>query len=133
MASSINNMNILTLITEIFQTLKNLDSKYYTLQNTLTSEIGNIGTALTSISESLASIQSSLQIIDTNISKQSHPILIPPELENELKQHITTHDKVPRKLQLAPSEHTIANLIENDYTVADINGGNDSDPVATLF
>jgi hypothetical protein len=116
--SSINNMNIIVLIKEIFQTLKNLDSKYYSLEETLKQKINNVESKLSLLESKLQEITNlQMQIIELN--KPVEPV-INPNLEKELQNHLKELDGNTR-LDLNLNEMTIANLIDNNYTVDEIN------------
>ena len=119
-ASSISNMNIITLIKEIFQTLKNLDTRYYTLEETVKSSMSGMNNKLSVLESKINEIASTqLAIIDMN--KPVAPV-INPNLERELQDHLKSLDggNTP-KLSLNLAEMTIANLLDNDYTVDDVN------------
>ena len=116
--SSINNMNIITLIKEIFLTLKNLDTRYYTLEEIIKTNMNLMDNKLTILENKILEIsQYQLQIIEMN--KPNIPI-INPNLERELQNHLKDLN-IQSKLPLNISEMTIANLLDNNYTVNDIN------------
>ena len=119
-ATSISNMNIITLIKEIFQTLKNLDARYYSLEETVKSSMGGMETKLAMMEAKMVELaQMQFQLLEMN--KPVAPV-INPNLERELQDHLKSLDggNTP-KLALNLAEMTIANLLDNDYTVDDIN------------
>jgi hypothetical protein len=118
--TSISNMNIITLIKEIFQTLKNLDARYYSLEETVKSSMGGMETKLAVMEAKMVELaQMQLQLLEMN--KPAAPV-INPNLERELQDHLKSLDGgQPYKLALNLSEMTIANLLDNDYTVDDVN------------
>ena len=118
--TSISNMNIITLIKEIFQTLKNLDARYYSLEEVVKSSMGGMETKLAIMEAKMVELtQMQLQLLEMN--KPAAPV-INPSLERELQDHLKSLDggQTP-KLALNLSEMTIANLLDNDYTVDDVN------------
>jgi len=118
--TSISNMNIITLIKEIFQTLKNLDARYYTLEDTVKSTMTGVENKLAVLEAKIAEI-ASMQVAMMEMNKPVAPV-INPNLERELQDHLKSLDggNTP-KLALNLGEMTIANLLDNDYTVDDVN------------
>ena len=132
-SSSINNMNIVVLIKEIFQTLKNLDTKYYSLEETLKTRMNNVENKLSILESKLGDI-TNLQIQMLELNKPHEPV-INPNLEKELQNHLKELDN-NTKLELNLSEMTIANLLDNNYTVDEINSkitANNSNKVESLL
>ena len=118
--TSISNMNIITLIKEIFQTLKNLDTRYYTLEETVKTTMTGVETKLSVLEAKISEI-ASMQVAMTEMNKPIAPV-INPNLERELQDHLKSLDggNTP-KLALNLGEMTIANLLDNDYTMDDVN------------
>ena len=66
-STSISNMNIITLIKEIFQTLKNLDARYYTLEDAVKSSMGNIETKIALLQDKISEItRLQMQLLEMN-------------------------------------------------------------------
>ena len=118
--TSISNMNIITLIKEIFQTLKNLDARYYTLEDTVKTTMNGVENKLAILEAKIAEI-ASMQVAMMEMNKPVAPV-INPNLERELQDHLKSLDggNTP-KLALNLGEMTIANLLDNDYTMDDVN------------
>ena len=119
-STSISNMNIITLIKEIFQTLKNLDARYYSLEDIVKSSMTNMSSKLELLEDKISEItRLQMQLLEMN---KPPPPVINPNLERELQDHLKSLDGgVAPKLALNLSEMTIANLLDNDYTVDDVN------------
>ena len=118
--TSISNMNIITLIKEIFQTLKNLDARYYTLEDTVKTTMNGVENKLAVLEAKIAEI-ASMQVAMMEMNKPVAPV-INPNLERELQDHLKSLDSGSApKLALNLGEMTIANLLDNDYTMDDVN------------
>jgi hypothetical protein len=121
MANSVNNLNIFTFIKDIYQSLKNID-KYFNDFNT------NINSRLTKIEDNQLIILDKLASIEIFLSKLNETntsnVLLNKNIENELleKMKIMNNNNLHNnKVDLKPEELTFENILENDYTISDIN------------
>ena len=121
MANSVNNLNIFTFIKDIYQSLKNID-KYFNDFNT------NINSRLTKIEDNQLIILDKLASIEIFLSKLNETntsnVLLNKNIENELleKMKIMNNNNLHNtKVNLKPEELTFENILENDYTISDIN------------
>jgi hypothetical protein len=121
MSNSVNNLNIFTFIKDIYQSLKNID-KYFNDSNT------NINSRLTKIEDNQLIILDKLSSIEIFLNKFNETnttnILLNKNIENELleKMKIMNSNNLNNiKLNLKPEELTFENILENGYTISDIN------------
>jgi hypothetical protein len=121
MSNSINNLNIFTFIKDIYQSLKNID-KYFNDFNT------NVNSRLTKLEDNQVIILDKLSSIETFLSKLNETnttnILLNKNIENELLEKMkimNNNTLINNKVELKPDELTFANILENDYTLSDIN------------
>ena len=121
MSNSINNLNIFTFIKDIYQSLKNID-KYFNDFNT------NVNSRLSKLEDNQVIILDKLSSIETFLSKLNETntsnVLLNKNIENELLEKMKIMNNstlINNKVGLKPDELTFANILENDYTLSDIN------------
>ena len=121
MSNTINNLNIFTFIKDIYQSLKHID-KYFNDSNT------NINSRLTKIEDNQLIILDKLSSIEVFLSKLNETntsnVLLNKNIENELleKMKIMNSNNINNtKVNLKPDELTFENILENSYTISDIN------------
>ena len=121
MSNPINNLNIFTFIKDIYQSLKNID-KYFNDFNT------NVNSRLSKLEDNQVIILDKLSSIETFLSKLNETtttnILLNKNIENELLEKMkimNNNNLINNKVELKPDELTFANILENDYTLSDIN------------
>jgi hypothetical protein len=121
MSNSVNNLNIFTFIKDIYQSLKNID-KYFNDSNI------NINSRLTKIEDNQLIILDKLSSIEIFLNKLNESnttnVLLNKNIENELleKMKIMNSNNLNNiKVNLKPEELTFENILENNYTISDIN------------
>jgi hypothetical protein len=119
MASNINNLNILTFIKDIYQSLKHIDNCFNSYKENIDSRLIRIEDNQNTILEKLNILEQILYKINSNTKQQ---VSLDKNIEHELMEKInnlninTTIDK----LNLKPDELTFANILENNYSLQDI-------------
>ena len=118
--NNLNNLNIITFIKDIYQSLKHVDICFSQLKE-------NIDSRMTRIEDNQQMLISKIENIEfllnkLNESNKESGMLdknIEHELLEKMKKMNTTisHDKI----ELKPQELTIANILENNYSMLDIN------------
>ncbi len=118
------NINIITLIKEIYGALRNLEAKYYELNDNLNKKMSKLETEFSSISSNIEHVKiemknlndkfESVKSIDTNIGL---------DLESQMRRlnNEISAGNSDNKIKLDISELTIDNLIDNNYTIDEIN------------
>ena len=123
MASNVNNLNVFTFIKDIYQSLKHIDQSFSNVNESLTSRITKIEDTQNVIIDKLANIEILLSRIgETN--RISHGIN--KNIEHELLEKMTKMNTINMsssnyRVELKPEELTFANILENDYSLHDIN------------
>lgn len=122
------NINIITLIKEIYGALRNLEAKYYELNDNLNKKMSKLDSDINGINMNIEQVKidmknlndkfESVKSIDTNIGL---------DLESQMRQ-LNNNIKINsnNKINLDISELTIDNLIDNNYTINDINNISDN-------
>jgi hypothetical protein len=121
MSNSINNLNVFTFIKDIYHSLKNID-KYFNDFNT------NINSRLIKLEDNQLIIVDKLSSIELFLSKLNETntsnVLLNKSIENELleKMKIMNYNTINNtKVNLNPDELTFENILENNYSISDIN------------
>ena len=118
--TNINNLNVLTFIKDIYLSLKHIDQCFNTFKTDIDSRITKLEDNQHVILEKLVSIE---QIINKILEKGQESNRIDKNLEMELFDKMYNLDKTASmntKLDLKTKELTIANILENNYTLLDI-------------
>jgi hypothetical protein len=123
-ATSINNMNIVTFIRDIYQSLKNLETRYQNLENKVDQLQELVNDKLIVNEHKLNQLVECVSSLNSQIENSKQKSMN-NELEKQLLQQMELLNKdvsqlSPPKLDLKLSEMTIANLVENNYTTEDI-------------
>jgi len=118
---NINNLNIITFIKDIYLSLKHIDTCFSTFKNDIDARMIKLEGQYETILEKLSQLENSISQINERVSQSSN---IDSTLEKELldkmyKLSCATEDA--NYLELKPREMTIANILENGYTMLDIN------------
>jgi hypothetical protein len=118
---NINNLNIITFIKDIYLSLKHIDTCFSTFKNDIDSRMIKLEGQYETILEKLSQLENSISQINERVSQSSN---IDSTIEHELldkmyKLSCATEDCT--NLELKPREMTIANILENGYTMLDIN------------
>ena len=119
MSNNINNLNVLTFIKDIYQSLKHIDKCFNDFNI-------NINTRIDKIEDTQHIILDRLNNIEILLSKQGESNnssqVLDKNLENSLLEKITKMNmNTEYKVELKPDELTFANILENNYTFLDIN------------
>ena len=121
MSKNINNLNVFTFIKDIYQSLKHIDKCFSDFNDT-------INTRMTKIEDNQQIILDKLSGFEMLINKLNDDNKIGGSLnkniENELIEKmnkINNNKIINTKVELNPDELTFANILENDYTLSDIN------------
>lgn len=118
---NINNLNIITFIKDIYLSLKHIDTCFSTFKNDIDAKMIKLEGQYETILERLSKLEHSIEQVNERVSQSSN---INSVLENELldkmyKLSSATEDTT--RLELKPKELTFANILENGYTMLDIN------------
>jgi hypothetical protein len=117
---NINNLNIVTFIKDIYLSLKHLDQCFSTFKTDIDARIDKLAEQHENILEKLAIVELSINQVNDKLASADK---IDKDIENELldkmyKLNNTTEEET--RLDLKPKELTIANILENGYTMLDI-------------
>jgi hypothetical protein len=120
MASNINNLNILTFIKDIYQSLKHIDNCFNSYKENIDARLTRVEDNQQTILDKLNILEQMLYKINSNTQQQ---VSLDKNIENELLEKMNTLNKntTMDKLNLKPEELTFANILENNYTILDIN------------
>ena len=118
---NINNLNIITFIKDIYLSLKHIDTCFSKFKNDIDTKIIKLEGQYETILEKLSQLENSICQVNERVSQASN---IDSALEKELldkmyKLSSATEDTT--RLELKPKEMTFANILENGYTMLDIN------------
>ena len=118
--TNINNLNILTFIKDIYLSLKHIDNCFNSYKDNIDSRLIKLEDNQQIILDKLTNIEHLLDKINLNTLNQ---VMLDKNIENELMQKMNTMNKTSfqEKLNLKPEELTFANILENDYSLLDIN------------
>jgi DNA-binding transcriptional MerR regulator len=118
---NINNLNIITFIKDIYLSLKHIDTCFSTFKNDIDSKIIKLEIQYETILERLSQIEQSIGQVNERLNQSSN---IDSTLEKELLDKmykLSCATENANHLELKPKELTIANILENGYTMLDIN------------
>ena len=120
MESNINNLNILTFIKDIYQSLKHIDNCFNSYKENIDSRLTRVEDNQQTILDKLNILEQMLYKINSNTQQQ---VSLDKNIEHELLEKMNTLNKntAMDKLNLKPEELTFANILENNYTILDIN------------
>jgi hypothetical protein len=118
---NINNLNITTFIKDIYLSLKHIDTCFSTFKNDIDAKMIKLEGQYETILERLSQIET---IVNQIRDKANDATNIDSAIEKELldkmyKLSSAAENSTP--LELKPKELTIANILENGYTMLDIN------------
>ena len=119
--TNINNLNIITFIKDIYLSLKHLDACFSTFKTDIDSKMMKLEGQYGTILEKLSQIENSIVQVNERVSQSSNmDSVIEKELLDKMyKLSSVTEDTT--RLELKPKELTFANILENGYTMLDIN------------
>lgn len=128
---NINNLNIITFIKDIYLSLKHIDMCFNLLKNDIDTKIIKLEGQYETILERLSQLENSIEQINTQVNKSSNiDNVIEKELLDKMyKLSSTTEDATC--LELKPKELTIANILENSYTMQDIHNSLENNIIYT--
>lgn len=118
---NINNLNIITFIKDIYLSLKHIDTCFSTFKNDIDSKIIKLEGQYETILERLSQLEHVISQVNEHVLKSSN---IDSTLEKELLDKMYKLSSVSEdasRLELKPKELTFANILENGYTMLDIN------------
>ena len=119
--SQINNLNIFTFIKDIYQSLKHIDQCFSTFNESVSSRLSKLEDNQQILIDKMASIEISLiKLSETNTTNSG----LDKNIENELLKKMNIMNKTAfenNTVELKPDELTFANILENGYTLLDIN------------
>jgi hypothetical protein len=119
--ANINNLNIVTFIKDIYQSLKHIDQCFNTIKTDIDARMVKLEINQQVIIERITNLELLITQIGTKISDTEK---IDKTLENELLDKmflLNCSSEADMKTELKPKELTIANIMENGYTLLDIN------------
>lgn len=119
-STNINNLNILTFIKDIYLSLKHIDNCFNSYKENIDSRLIKLEDNQQTILDKLTNIEHLLEKINLNTQNQ---VALDKNIENELMQKMNAMNKTSfqEKLNLKPEELTFANILENGYSLLDIN------------
>lgn len=119
--TQINNLNIFTFIKDIYQSLKHIDQCFSTFNESVNIRLTKLEDNQQILIDKMASIEIALiKLGETNNTKSS----LDKNIENELLKKMNIMNKTVfgnDTVDLKPDELTFANILENGYTLLDIN------------
>lgn len=123
--ANINNLNVFTFIKDIYQSLKHIDKCFNDFNETINLRITKLEDNQQIIIDKLSGLEILLnKMNDTNNISGS----LNKNIENELLEKMNKMNKTNTtqlskhyRVELKPEELTFENILENDYTLADIN------------
>lgn len=120
MATNINNLNILTFIKDIYQSLKHIDTCFNSYKENIDARLTRIEDNQNTILDKLNNVEQMLFKINLTTQQQ---VSLDKNIEHELLEKMNNLNKtsILDKLQLKPEELTFANILENNYSIQDIN------------
>jgi hypothetical protein len=119
--ANINNLNIITFIKDIYQSLKHIDQSFNNMKIDIDTRLGKLEDQHQTILDRLANLE---YLITTMNTKMVESEKMDKTLETELLDKMYMLNKaseIDAKLELKPKELTIGNILENSYTMLDIN------------
>ena len=119
-STNINNLNILTFIKDIYLSLKHIDNCFNSYKDNIDSRLIKLEDNQQTILDRLTNIEQLLDKINLNTQNQ---VALDKNIENELMQKMNVMNKTSfqEKITLKPEELTFANILENGYSLLDIN------------
>jgi len=119
-STNINNLNILTFIKDIYLSLKHIDNCFNSYKDNIDSRLIKLEDNQKTILDRLTNIEQLLDKINLNTQNQ---VALDKNIENELMQKMNIMNKTStyEKINLKPEELTFANILENGYSLLDIN------------
>ena len=119
--AQINNLNIFTFIKDIYQSLKHIDQCFSTFNESVNNRLIKLEDNQQILIDKMASIEIALiKLGEVNNVKSS----LDKNIENELMKKMNIMNKTAfgnNTVELKPDELTFANILENGYTLLDIN------------
>lgn len=119
--AQINNLNIFTFIKDIYQSLKHIDQCFSTFNESVNTRLTKLEDNQQILIDKMASIEIALiKLGEVNNTKSS----LDKNIENELMKKMNIMNKTAfgnDTVNLKPDELTFANILENGYTLLDIN------------
>ena len=119
--TQINNLNIFTFIKDIYQSLKHIDQCFSTFNEAVNTRLTKLEDNQQILIDKMASIEIALiKLGEVNNTKSS----LDKNIENELMKKMNIMNKTAfgnNTVELKPDELTFANILENGYTLLDIN------------
>lgn len=119
--AQINNLNIFTFIKDIYQSLKHIDQCFSTFNESINTRLTKLEDNQQILIDKMASIEIALiKLGEVNNVKSS----LDKNIENELMKKMNIMNKTAfgnNTVELKPDELTFANILENGYTLLDIN------------
>lgn len=118
--TNINNLNILTFIKDIYLSLKHIDNCFNSYKENINDRLIKIEDNHNTILDKLTNIEQLLEKINFNTQNQ---VSLDKNIENELlkKMNILNKTSIQDKINLKIEELTFANILENNYSLLDIN------------
>lgn len=119
-AGGMNNLNIITFIKDIYQSLKHMDVCFSQLKE-------NIDSRLTRLEDNQQMLITKMENIEFLLNKLNESNkesgMLDKNIEFQLLEKMKNLNNTisQDKLELKPQELTIANILENNYSILDIN------------
>jgi hypothetical protein len=119
--SNINNLNIVTFIKDIYLSLKHIDQSFNTMKTEIDTRLGKLEDQHQTILERLNNLEYLISSMNTKLMESE---TMDKNIESELLDKMYMLNKVNEKdskIDLKPKELTISNILENGYTMLDVN------------
>lgn len=118
---NINNLNIITFIKDIYLSLKHLDTCFTTFKTDIDGKMMKLEAQYETILERLSLLETNLNQVNEKVCQSSNmDSAIEKELLDKMYKLSSTTENATR-LELKQKEMTLANILENGYTMLDIN------------
>lgn len=118
---NINNLNIITFIKDIYLSLKHLDTCFSTFKTDIDAKMIKLEGQYETILDRLSQLENTMNQVNASICQSSNmDSAIEKELLDKMYKLSSTTENASR-LELKPKEMTLANILENGYTMLDIN------------
>ena len=129
--TQINNLNIFTFIKDIYQSLKHIDQCFSTFNESVNTRLTKLEDTQQILIDKMTSIEIALNKLGETKNINS---TLDKNIENELLKKMNIMNKTAFEndtVDLKPDELTFANILENGYTMLDINNSLETNTLLT--
>jgi len=130
---NINSLNVITFIKDIYLSLKHIDACFSSFKNNIDSRMNKLEGQYETILERFSQLEIGINQMNEQMNQSSHMnSAIEKELLDKMYTLASTTEN-SNQLELKPKDLTIANILENSFTMQDIehslSGYNDYKPL----